>query len=327
MHTATPVARTPARARMTWALVSTLALISAPLLSAQAEVCEPNAGPIVVEVESTNATGSWVQENSIAGYTGDGYFRWAGSNHYNQPGNGVLTYIINVTTPGIYNCRIRNMHVNPDGTLENDCFTRMDGSPWEKSFSSIPQEWNWATWIAPASSSQYKSFYALTAGQHVFQISARSAQFRVDRIHFFITGTPGGQAEAWSESNCPSQWTDVGNGLAGTGGITPLLEGAGDLSAGSSNEANLTGALPGSTTHLLVGFSLLNTSFKGGVLVPSPDVLFLGLPVDGAGALSLPFVWPAGVPAGTPIWLQHWVSDPAGPKNLAASNGLMGEAS
>jgi hypothetical protein len=38
----------------------------------------------------------------------------------------------------------------------------------------------------------------------------------------------------------------------------------------------------------------------------------------------LPFVWPAGVPAGTALYFQIWVSDPSAPAGLSASNGLKG---
>ena len=40
------------------------------------------------------------------------------------------------------------------------------------------------------------------------------------------------------------------------------------------------------------------------------------------GSLSLPFTWPAGVPAGTKLYWQQWVNDAGATKNLSASNGL-----
>jgi hypothetical protein len=302
------------------------ALCLAPLAAAQPEVCDPGFGPIVLEVESTPPVASWAQETTEAGYTGDGYFRWTGSNHYNQPGNGILTYIVNIETAGTYNMRIRNLHVNPDGTLENDCWVRMDGGTWLKSFSSIPLVWNWATWIDPAAGSDYKAFFVLSEGAHTFEISARSREFRIDRVHFYLDGTPGNQTETWPQSDCPTQWTDVGNGKAGTGGLVPVLEGTGELTDGSSNQIDLMNALPSTTCNLVLGLTALNAPFKSGVLVPAPDFLFLGLPVDGAGNFSLPFTWPSGIPAGTQFWSQYWISDPGAVKNFSASNGLQGEA-
>jgi len=123
----------------------------------------------------------------------------------------------------------------------------------------------------------------------------------------------------------PLHWADLGQGLAGAAGV-PTLTGNGPLTAGSSNAVTLDQALPGSTTNLVIGLGLLDAPFKGGVLVPDTDILVLGLPVDGSGSLAIPFVWPNGVPAGVNVYLQHWVSDPAGPLGFAASNGLRAEA-
>jgi len=119
-------------------------------------------------------------------------------------------------------------------------------------------------------------------------------------------------------------WTNLGSGLAGDGGLVPLLEGTGELSDGSANSLELSGARPSSTAHLFVGLTQLDAPFKGGTLVPSPVIAPVSLPTSPSGTLSLPFVWPAGVPAGTELYFQHWVDDPAGPKGLSASNGLLG---
>ncbi|GEM_PF-1289630 len=133
----------------------------------------------------------------------------------------------------------------------------------------------------------------------------------VDDIHVYSAGA--------------TPWKDLGNGLPGTAG-TPLLAGTGPLSAGSANQIDLTNALAAGTTNLVWGFSLINLPFKGGVIGPSIDILLSGLPLDASGSLTIPFVWPAGVPAGTQFWLQHWIADPAGPSGFAASNTLQGEA-
>ncbi|MHC5209611.1 MAG: SUMF1/EgtB/PvdO family nonheme iron enzyme [Planctomycetota bacterium] len=121
-------------------------------------------------------------------------------------------------------------------------------------------------------------------------------------------------------------WADLGQGLAGTGGQVPLFAGTGALIPGGLNRLDLTAALPGSTTNLVIGLSVLGLPFKGGVLVPSPDLLVLGLPVDGLGAHQLSFAWPPGVPSGITLVFQHWATDPGGPAGFAASNGLSGTA-
>ena len=61
------------------------------------------------------------------------------------------------------------------------------------------------------------------------------------------------------------------------------------------------------------------------MLAPSLDAVFFGLPINAAGEFVLSFSWIAGVPAGTKLYMQHWVSDVGGPFDFAASNCLQGE--
>jgi len=112
--------------------------------------------------------------------------------------------------------------------------------------------------------------------------------------------------------------------LAGTGGVAPQLAGTGPLTPDSSNFLQLSGALPNSACHLVAGLGLLlHSPFKGGVFVPTPDVLILGLPVDGSGNNQVMITWwPSSVPAGTKVYVQQWVTDPMGPVGFAASNGV-----
>jgi trimeric autotransporter adhesin len=120
-------------------------------------------------------------------------------------------------------------------------------------------------------------------------------------------------------------WADLGSGLAGLGGV-PLLVGSGALSAGSSNQLDLTLARPSSPATLVFGFALLAAPFKGGTLVPMP-LLLLPLTTTAAGSVSLPFSWPPTLPRLTPLLFQCWVVDPAAPAGLSASNGLLGVSS
>jgi hypothetical protein len=64
--------------------------------------------------------------------------------------------------------------------------------------------------------------------------------------------------------------------------------------------------------------------FKGGVLVPSSDVILAAMPIDGNGDLVVAGTWPTGIPAGVPLWMQYWVRDPSDPEGFAASNGITG---
>lgn len=118
-----------------------------------------------------------------------------------------------------------------------------------------------------------------------------------------------------------SPWTDLGQGLAGAAGV-PQLAGEGNLQPGSDLALSLSGAAPAAPASLVAGFSLLGAGFKGGVLVPNPDLVLAGFVTDAGGGIDLAATWPVGVPSGLATWFQYWITDAAGPKGFAASNGL-----
>jgi hypothetical protein len=117
-------------------------------------------------------------------------------------------------------------------------------------------------------------------------------------------------------------WTDLGNGLAGTNGL-PNIVGSGPLTEGSTNPITLSNALPLVDTWLIFGFTAVNAPFKGGVFVPTPDLLLGPVPADATGGWTLGSPWPAGVPTGFETWWQVWFSDTGAVKNFAASNALL----
>jgi hypothetical protein len=120
-------------------------------------------------------------------------------------------------------------------------------------------------------------------------------------------------------------WQNVGNGLAGTYG-EPTLSGLGTLQSGTLVRVAMTGALENAQAGLIVGLTQINAPFKGGVMVPNPDIVVSPLTTTGTGTLLVSSIWPAGVPSGFVTTFQQWVFDPAGPKGFAASNGLTGTA-
>jgi hypothetical protein len=162
--------------------------LGAPALSAQTEYCEDN-GLLIHEIEDQAPAGGWVQEAQFSGFAGTSYFRWNGGNLLNNPGNGVLTYTLNITPPGDYQMRIHNHHNDPDTTMENDCWTRMDGGTWVKTYSGQGL-WNWAMRFEYSNGFKEPAHFILTEGTHTFQISGRSQNFRIDRAHFFLNGNP-----------------------------------------------------------------------------------------------------------------------------------------
>ncbi len=125
----------------------------------------------------------------------------------------------------------------------------------------------------------------------------------------------------FTRTDTPGVFTEIGPGLAGTHGV-PTLSGTGTLVALAPFTLDLSGALENSSTALVVGFSVASVPFKGGTLVPVPDLVLAGLPTDGSGALSLPAALPAGVPAGVSLVFQSWTTDGAAVKGLSATQGL-----
>ncbi|MCB9896740.1 MAG: VCBS repeat-containing protein [Planctomycetes bacterium] len=114
------------------------------------------------------------------------------------------------------------------------------------------------------------------------------------------------------------RWVDIGGEMTGVAG-TLHFEGAGELRGGTPVTFTLSGAQPSSPAYFVIGLSEVLQPFKGGVLVPSVDVV-VGLPTDALGGFALQTIWPSGVPATTPSWYQTWVSEGG---TLAGSNGVL----
>lgn len=148
------------------------------------------AGIIAMEVESAPTNSNWVEEDVLAGFSGDSYYRWNGPNFFDTPGIGILEYDFVVDAAGLYQLRIHNRHDNPEPSEENDVWVRMDGGEWEKCFSNTPilnQIWNWESKFE---STGGNASFNLAAGAHTLQISARSFNMKIDRVHVYLSGTP-----------------------------------------------------------------------------------------------------------------------------------------
>ena len=115
-------------------------------------------------------------------------------------------------------------------------------------------------------------------------------------------------------------FSDLGQGLAGVAGV-PTLSGSGVLLGGEPVAFTLADAQPSATSALVISPFNLSAPFKGGTLVPAPTVL-LGFTTGVAGTVSLPLVWPTGLPSDLVLYLQWWVQDRAGPAGFSASNAL-----
>lgn len=117
-------------------------------------------------------------------------------------------------------------------------------------------------------------------------------------------------------------WKNLGQAQAGVAGI-PELAGEGTLEPGSSIAIRATGAAPLAPMTLIIGASALDAPFKGGVLVPQPDLLLFGQN-SAAGAFTLIGTLPAILPAGFTFYMQQWTVDATAPQGVSASNALSG---
>jgi hypothetical protein len=127
-----------------------------------------------------------------------------------------------------------------------------------------------------------------------------------------------GSAHVFAIETGPWEW--LGQSLAGSG-APPCLFGSGQPIADDSVGFALHDAPAASATVIVVGGSPLNAAFKGGVLVPAPDRIVATMSGP-TGALSGTARWPAGIPAGFPLWTQVWAVDPLAPSGWVASNAL-----
>jgi hypothetical protein len=116
-------------------------------------------------------------------------------------------------------------------------------------------------------------------------------------------------------------WTNLGHQLAGAGG-EPLLVGKGTLHAGSAGSLQLEHAAPSAPAGLLLATASAPAPFKGGVLVPGPVALVVGLVTDGQGAAVVAWeAWPAGL-AGSQLHFQSAIADAGAVQGVALSNAV-----
>lgn len=120
-------------------------------------------------------------------------------------------------------------------------------------------------------------------------------------------------------------WYSTKGALPGALGA-PRLRGTGTLSAGQPITLTLDHVPAGAPAWFIAGVSQVNLPTFGGILVPSPDLVLGSFAIPGTGSLTLPSVWPTGIPAGFEITVQAWLLDPTGIFGFTASNGLVGVA-
>ncbi|MEL7122516.1 MAG: T9SS type A sorting domain-containing protein [Bacteroidota bacterium] len=88
---------------------------------------EEKEGLLVIEMEDLPLSESWEINDTIDGYTGNGYIQWTGNEYFNQTGNGVIRFDIKINTPGTYNFNWRvAVGSGEESTLHNDTWLKIN---------------------------------------------------------------------------------------------------------------------------------------------------------------------------------------------------------
>jgi hypothetical protein len=143
-----------------------------------------------------------------------------------------------------------------------------------------------------------------------------------------LAGLPGATSPvAWESGTADvftlvteGVWADLGMSLP-AGSVAPTLTPFGMILPGSPILLLLKQAKPLSPAALFIGLSAPQLPFKGGTLVPSPD-LIVAAPTLAPGNGVLQANWPAGLPSGLVLYMQWWIVDAGGPAGFTASNAL-----
>ncbi len=169
-------------------------------------------GLIVIEAENLNISGTnWSINSNFSDFTGGGYLSWDGDNHFNSPGNGLISTVIKIETPGTYRFRWRSrIGTGTNSTEHNDSWLRFadasnfyaekDGNwiypngsgqtpnpngassnGWFKVYLSGSTDWTWSTQTSDNDAHQIYVVFD-TAGVYTMEISGRSKDHLIDRI-------------------------------------------------------------------------------------------------------------------------------------------------
>ena len=82
-------------------------------------------------------------------------------------------------------------HDDPDPSMENDCWARMDGGTWEKLFHNTGSS-GVGVWTYNGryeSTGDFPRYNNLSIGVHEFEIAGRSNNFKIDRVHVIPIST------------------------------------------------------------------------------------------------------------------------------------------
>ncbi len=182
---------------------------------ANTSIYEEKDGLIVVEFESIKDHNDWTKENSTTGFLGTHYLVWKENQFLNAPGNGLLTYKIKISNPGVYQFIWRSRITNgTSGSEHNDSWLRFsdaskfygkkgesvvypadtgqsptpNGSSkggWFKIYKSgDAEQWKWQS--STSDNDAHDIFVEFDAsGIYTLEVSARSTFHALDRFVLF----------------------------------------------------------------------------------------------------------------------------------------------
>ena len=207
--------------------------------------CDPSNAPVfaesdgllLIEFEQADFGDGWQLVQDLSNATGDGYMRWGGDDHFGNPGNGVATFQLNISTPGTYRFTWRSAVTEGDNPTEaNDTWLRFadaddfygekgNGSlvypngtgksptpegaskdGWFKVYrSGNPLDFKWQ---ARTSDNDAHNIFVTfeTAGTYTMEVSGRSHGHAVDKFVMFLPDTysfdEATQSTAFSTFTC-----------------------------------------------------------------------------------------------------------------------------
>lgn len=116
-------------------------------------------------------------------------------------------------------------------------------------------------------------------------------------------------------------WFNLGFGLPGVT-THPMIELVLYSQVQTVLSLLVTDGLPGNDIYLVAGLKRQPTPFKGGVLVPSPEVLLTGLSLNDQGELLVPLADLELLPPLMLIYIQAWMPDDGNALGFSSTNAI-----
>lgn len=256
-------------------------------------------GIVVVDLESEDVVPDWQLKNSISGAKGSGYFEWGGSNFFNSPGNSVLTYQVEIETPGNYELRWRSrIAVGSSNSEHNDSWVQFPtgvnvsgeeplSGQWTKVYTNQLGKWSWVSLTADEQTAPVRQFFE--AGVHEVKISGRSMGHAIDRFVLFKYDSVSYNESAFNALVESSRSTGFNGGVGVQDLVISNISVQGPAAADFAYSGPLgfpLTVLPGDSLDISADFSATALGQRNAVLViesngeNSPQVL----PLSGFGA-------------------------------------------